>query len=153
MLGLQGQLWTEHIRTEERVDHMAFPRAAAIAELGWSARAPRLARLPAPGVAQQPRYAALGVEAADSALRAARHGALRPDGRAVTLANQAEHGEIRYTTDGSAPTPRSARYDKPLPCPRAARCASRHSTASARSRERAAVVAARPLASRRAARS
>ena len=36
ILGLQGNLWTEHIRTEARMAHMAFPRAAAIAELGWS---------------------------------------------------------------------------------------------------------------------
>ena len=36
ILGLQGNVWTEHIRTEERVGWMTFPRAAAIAELGWS---------------------------------------------------------------------------------------------------------------------
>jgi hexosaminidase len=36
VIGIQGNVWTEHIRTEERVDWMTFPRAAAIAELGWS---------------------------------------------------------------------------------------------------------------------
>ena len=36
VLGLQGNLWTEHVRTERRAGWMAFPRAAAIAELGWS---------------------------------------------------------------------------------------------------------------------
>jgi hexosaminidase len=36
LLGLQGNLWTEHIRFEERVAYMTWPRAAAIAELGWS---------------------------------------------------------------------------------------------------------------------
>ncbi|MGH6949784.1 MAG: family 20 glycosylhydrolase, partial [Vitreimonas sp.] len=36
ILGLQGNLWSEHIRTEPRMWRMAFPRAAAIAELGWS---------------------------------------------------------------------------------------------------------------------
>ena len=41
VLGLQGNLWTEHIRTEERVAIMTWPRAAAIAELGWSAPAKR----------------------------------------------------------------------------------------------------------------
>jgi hexosaminidase len=29
-------VWTEHIRTEARVAYMTFPRAAAVAELGWS---------------------------------------------------------------------------------------------------------------------
>jgi hexosaminidase len=36
VLGLQGNVWTEHIRTEDRVAYMTWPRAAAIAELGWS---------------------------------------------------------------------------------------------------------------------
>ena len=37
VLGLQGNVWTEHIRTPERVEYMTYPRASAIAELGWSA--------------------------------------------------------------------------------------------------------------------
>ena len=41
VLGLQANVWTEHIRTEERVAWMAFPRAAAVAELGWSQPARR----------------------------------------------------------------------------------------------------------------
>ena len=36
VLGVQGNTWTEHIRTESRVAWMTFPRAAAIAEVGWS---------------------------------------------------------------------------------------------------------------------
>jgi hexosaminidase len=36
VLGVQANLWTEHIRTDERLFVMAFPRAAAVAELGWS---------------------------------------------------------------------------------------------------------------------
>lgn len=36
ILGVQANIWTEHIRTPERVEFMAFPRAAAIAEVGWS---------------------------------------------------------------------------------------------------------------------
>ena len=41
VLGVQGNVWTEHIRTEERVGWMTFPRAAAVAELGWSQPARR----------------------------------------------------------------------------------------------------------------
>jgi hexosaminidase len=36
ILGLQANVWTEHIRTEDRVDHMTWPREAAVAEIGWS---------------------------------------------------------------------------------------------------------------------
>ena len=69
ILGIQGQVWTEHVRTEARVAWMAFPRAMAVAETGWSGGAayddfierlrPQLARM-----------APLGLKAADSAFRA-----------------------------------------------------------------------------------
>jgi hexosaminidase len=36
LLGIQGNLWTEHVRTEQRAAYMTWPRAAAIAELGWT---------------------------------------------------------------------------------------------------------------------
>ena len=57
VLGVQGQLWSEHIRTEGRMAVMAFPRALAIAETGWSPAGRRnwpdfLARL-APEVARE----------------------------------------------------------------------------------------------------
>ena len=58
ILGVQGNIWTEHMRLEERVEYMTFPRAAALAEVAWSA-AERLdwanfqQRLPA----QKRRYA------------------------------------------------------------------------------------------------
>lgn len=34
--GVQGQLWSETIRTDMRVDYMLFPRLLALAERGWS---------------------------------------------------------------------------------------------------------------------
>jgi hexosaminidase len=36
VLGLQANLWTEHVRTEAEAAYMTWPRAAALAELGWS---------------------------------------------------------------------------------------------------------------------
>ena len=36
LLGIQANLWTEHVRTEERAAYMTFPRAAALAEVAWS---------------------------------------------------------------------------------------------------------------------
>jgi len=33
VLGLQANLWTEHVRTEERAAYMTWPRAAALAEV------------------------------------------------------------------------------------------------------------------------
>lgn len=38
VLGVQGQLWGEFIATPEHLNYMAYPRAAALAEVGWSAK-------------------------------------------------------------------------------------------------------------------
>jgi len=67
VLGVQGNVWTEHIRTEERVGWMTFPRAAAVAELGWSRPAGRdfadfMKRLSA----QRPLFDAIGMTYAKS---------------------------------------------------------------------------------------
>lgn len=36
ILGVQGQVWTEHIPTPEQAEYMAFPRACALAEVAWT---------------------------------------------------------------------------------------------------------------------
>ena len=36
VLGVQGQLWGEYISTARHLEYMAYPRAAALAEVGWS---------------------------------------------------------------------------------------------------------------------
>lgn len=36
ILGVQGNVWTEYISTPEHLEYMAFPRAFAIAETGWT---------------------------------------------------------------------------------------------------------------------
>lgn len=36
ILGLQANVWTEHIRSEARVEYMTFPKLAALAEIAWS---------------------------------------------------------------------------------------------------------------------
>lgn len=36
ILGVQGQLWTEYMHTWDKVEYMAFPRVAAMSELGWT---------------------------------------------------------------------------------------------------------------------
>ncbi|MDP9010541.1 MAG: family 20 glycosylhydrolase [Pseudomonadota bacterium] len=123
ILGLQADLWTEHIQTEQRVEWMALPRAAALAEVGWS-QVPRswpdfLRRL----VSMSARYRAFGLDYADSAFgidpqfaRIAR----TADGISVTLSNQPELKEaaldtgIHYTLDGQEPGPASALYAAPL---------------------------------------
>ncbi len=41
ILGAQGQLWAEYLANTNHLEHMAFPRACALAERLWSARETR----------------------------------------------------------------------------------------------------------------
>ncbi|MCB9908607.1 MAG: beta-N-acetylhexosaminidase [Planctomycetes bacterium] len=41
ILGCQGQLWTEYIKTWDKLEYLAFPRAAALAEVAWTQPAER----------------------------------------------------------------------------------------------------------------
>lgn len=115
VLGAQGNLWSEYLDTDARVEHAAFPRLDALAEVLWSPPSRRnwhdfLTRLPA----QLARYRAAGIDFADSAfavdIDAKRHG----PGAVVSLDNQAHFGTIRYTLDGLTPTPASPVYTAPL---------------------------------------
>jgi hexosaminidase len=36
ILGVQGNVWTEYMKTPDHVEFMTYPRACAIAEIGWS---------------------------------------------------------------------------------------------------------------------
>jgi hexosaminidase len=121
ILGLQGNLWTEHIRTFAQIQAMAFPRMAAVAETAWSAPAQKswpgfVRRLPA----QFARYDAIGFKADPAALtvRIDPDQGAQPATAMVALTSQASDiGEIRYTTDGSDPVPASALYQTPFAAP------------------------------------
>ena len=118
VIGLQGNVWTEHIRTEERVGAMTFPRAAAIAEIGWSTPERRdwpdfVKRL----ATQFGRYDALKIPYADSAFAVRASTQYTSAEAMVTLSTQTSFGDIRYTLDGLEPTSISTRYEGPLSVP------------------------------------
>jgi len=120
ILGLQADLWSEHIKTEQRLEWMALPRAAALAEVGWS-RAPRswpdfLRRL----AAMSARYRAFGIDYSDSVFGIDPKFARTPGGISVTLSNlpalkdAALETGIHYTLDGQEPSAASTVYAAPL---------------------------------------
>lgn len=116
ILGLQVNEFTEHARTTDYADRMIWPRAAILAELGWSPPEsrdwdgfrrrllPELARWQTMGWAYD--HTPLDVEA-------------NLEKSAVTLGQPADIGEVRYTTDGSVPGSSSPAYATPIPLARA----------------------------------
>jgi len=38
ILGVQGNIWTEYLKTPAYVEYMLFPRAVAVAEVGWTTK-------------------------------------------------------------------------------------------------------------------
>ncbi len=116
VLGAQANLWTEYLKTPAQIEFMVFPRALALAEVNWS---PRAARDWASFARRLPRaltsldrlhvnYRLPHVTGLDRDVLT-----LEPRAR-VTLGAPFEGAEVRYTVDGTDPTPRSALYTRPF---------------------------------------
>jgi hexosaminidase len=130
VLGLQGQLWGETLRSVDRMEYMAVPRLLSLAErawapqpdwatventerlrrrrqMAWSAFAHRLGRRELPRLSRlypewTYRLPPPGAVVVNDTLRAS-----------VSLPGL----PVRYTTDGTAPTPAAPRYDGPVAVP------------------------------------
>lgn len=114
IVGVQGNLWTEYVRTDDTAAWMMFPRALAVAEMAWAAPAKRTVAGFAPQlVPQSARLATLGMRGADSPFSVSAK--LDIDRTGVTARLSAQSGlPIRYTTDGTAPGARSPAYTGPV---------------------------------------
>ncbi|MET0815896.1 MAG: family 20 glycosylhydrolase [Pseudoxanthomonas sp.] len=116
ILGLQANVWTEHMRSFGRVQHAIFPRIAALAETAWSPRRKKdwagfRDRLPA----QLQRYRLLGIDYAQTPFEVRSTVTGQGQGAAlVSLSNPLDYPQMRYTTDGSAPSARSTLYKAPF---------------------------------------
>ena len=116
ILGLQANVWTEHMRTFARVQHAIFPRIAALAETAWSPLEKKdwndfRARLPT----QLQRYRALGIDYAQTPFEVRSAVASSGPGTAmVTLSNTLDYPGMRYTLDGSVPSSASPPYARPF---------------------------------------
>lgn len=114
ILGVQGNTWTEYITTPEHLEYMMFPRALAVAEIGWTpqekrswenfktrvnAHIPVLQRMGLnPFTLSYELEFAMEVDTMKHEIR-------------VYADAEKYPAEIRYTTDGSTPTASSPLYE------------------------------------------
>jgi hexosaminidase len=119
VLGVQANVWTEHLSNMAVVEHATFPRLDALAEVAWSPPATNdwhrfLERLPAELARQREQHVAVADSAFAVDIAVDRNVALATGKATVTLSDQAGFGAIHYTLDGSEPTPASPRYGAPF---------------------------------------
>ncbi|HEX6741535.1 MAG TPA: family 20 glycosylhydrolase [Sphingomicrobium sp.] len=119
ILGLQANLWTEHVRTEDRAAWNLFPRASAVAEIGWShPKSADFADFVDRLVPQIERMRALGLTPAASAFAVKAEVDYAPPAGSARIALSSESGlPIRYSLDGAEPAAASPLYSKPLTLP------------------------------------
>jgi len=117
ILGVQANVWTEYMPSQEQVEYMVFPRALALAEVGWLAPDRKnwddfekrlqkhyllMQRLhlnyyqPAYNVDVSGKYD------------------MKAKLNTISITSEQYKPEIRYTTDGSEPTDSSALYVEPF---------------------------------------
>jgi len=117
ILGVQANLWTEFVPTQEHAQYMIFPRIAAVAELGWSAKENKNWEGFKARMAEQfKRYDLSGINWAKSAYAVRVFPELVPAKKELILKLETETSrpEIRFTLDGKNPTAASPRYTKPI---------------------------------------
>ncbi len=112
ILGVQGNIWTEYMKTPEQVEYMAFPRACAIAEIGWSPKEGKdyndfVDRL----ATQVKRLKKEGVNVANK-IYDVKTSVLAGDGNGVRvgLLPKMDDIDIRYTLNGTVPSDESPVY-------------------------------------------
>lgn len=117
VIGVQGQLFGETLRNYPQVQTFLFPKMLGIAERGWNSKEtysePEYNRLLA--TKELPSLVSEGV-----AIHLRAPGIIVENGK-VKMNTPFDGGEIRYTTDGSEPTAKSAVYNGEFNLPKGAK--------------------------------
>lgn len=117
IIGVQGNVWTEYMPESDYVEYMTYPRACAIAEVGWlefgkrdyTAFAKRLQ-------SHFKRFDVMGVNYFDKVLMPTPSVSTVEfiDEATLELTDNAIGAKLYYTTDGSTPNVNSTLYEGPI---------------------------------------
>ena len=116
IIGAQGALWTEYIKTPRHAEYMLFPRLSALAETLWSNKDNKSwseysqNRLPA----LFKRYQQMHINTASSAYKPAISSTVIGNNLQAEISTEIAGTRIYYTLDGTEPTLSSMIYKEPL---------------------------------------
>ena len=117
ILGVQANTWTEYIQTPEHLEYMMFPRALAVAEIGWTSQELRTWEDFKPRMnAHISKLQGMGIRTFTLSDELEVTMQVDTAGRKIEVILDAEKypAEIRYTTDGSVPVASSVLYTGPI---------------------------------------
>ena len=116
ILGIQGNMWTEYVATEDHLQYMILPRLAALSECQWcNAENKSWERFSAAAVRFCKMYDVMGYNYATHMFQVKGDVVANPAEKSatVTLSTQGD-AQIRYTLDGTKPGKNSLLYTEPL---------------------------------------
>lgn len=116
IIGAQGALWTEYIKSARHAEYMVFPRLSALAESFWTdTENKNWQRFSGVLPSIIKRYQAMGINTSLSAatpyIESKRQSGTR---FIVTLSTELQKANIYFTTDGSEPNINSELYQQPF---------------------------------------
>ena len=116
ILGIQGNMWTEYVATEDHLHYMILPRLAALAECQWcELQNKNWERFSAAAVRFCKMYQTMGYNYATHIFQVNGEVVANPAEKSVTVTLTTQGDTpIRYTLDGSKPGKTSALYTEPL---------------------------------------
>ena len=113
IIGVQGNIWTEYMPSDNNRDYQAFPRAIAIAETGWTLNANKNWNDFCQRMVEDFRRMDVKNVKAFFDVNINTH-VDESDTLKVILESFYPNAEIHYTTDGSTPTVESPLYNRPF---------------------------------------
>jgi len=113
ILGAQANLWSEYVPSENRADYLYFPRALALAERAWSTSL-NFASFSQRLTAHYDRLDQLGVRYRMPDIEGLTQENVFTDETVLEITKPLPNLLLRYTTDGTLPTPTSMAFTNPI---------------------------------------
>ena len=115
ILGVQANLWTEYIKTEEHIHYMLLPRIAALSEVQWcNADRKDYARFLDSMDEICDVYSSLGYNFAGHVFDVECNVMPKEDGGVQAVLSAQGAADIYYTLNGTEPSLESSKYDGPI---------------------------------------